>query len=722
MILAVAHQLSTLLLCALMTLILSFGPLSRLSNLWRNLLIGLTFGAVIFLGQTNAYVLPGTDAPLDSRAGPMLLAGVIGGWPGALVTFAVAALARLGLGGPNVLTGIAFLAGFAVVGLIANAADLRRPLSEHHWGHVSRRALVICLAGYLVVQFLPPILYPSVIVQGTADYRGPAFALAFLLTGVTSILATAGVINLLHSLSRAPVELERLARRTERAHVAARIGTFDAAPGTGLAHFDLGMKQLYGMDSDPGPVSLTAWAEGIHPEDRASFAQSLDQARAGGERGQVEFRYRQAGGAESRILSHWFSEREPNGAVARIMGVHVDLTAIRASEAELITQTAIANTAQKDAAIGKLSGGIAHDFNNILAVILGNLEMLAERETEAEAQGMITAGITAVQRGAGLTRSLLAFARQSRLDPVLVNLNDLVRETRNWAGRAMPANVVIDTALLAGLWPVRVDPDATVSALLNLLVNARDAMPQGGRLTLETSNLRIDEAYLLSRHEDVPPGRYVMLAVSDTGKGMDAETLARIFEPFFSTKPASSNSGLGLSMVLGFLKQSGGTVRVYSELGVGTTFKLYFPADTSTIPHLREAQALPSERFAAPGPWVLLAEDEPDLLKLLTATLEAAGCQVTACRSGDAAAAVFAADPKFDLLVTDIVMPGLLQGTDLARHLRKSAPDLPVIFMSGYASEASVHGNGLRPEDIRLMKPVPRSDLLRSVQTALRKK
>ena len=270
-------------------------------------------------------------------------------------------------------------------------------------------------------------------------------------------------------------------------------------------------------------------------------------------------------------------------------------------------------------------------------------------------------------------------------------------------------------------WPVLVDPDATVSALLNLLVNARDTMPQGGRLTLETSNLRIDDAYLLARHEDVPPGRYVMLAVSDTGKGMDAETQARIFEPFFSTKPPSNNSGLGLSMVLGFMKQSGGTVRVYSEPGVGTTFKLLFPADTSTIAAPRDLQGPKSEGLAAPGPRVLVAEDEADLLRLLTATLEIAGCRVTACASGDAAAEVFVADPTYDLLVTDIVMPGTLQGTDLARFLRKRAPELPVVFLSGYASEASVHGNGLRPEDIRLMKPVPRSDLLRAVQTALRR-
>ena len=321
MILPVALQLSNLLLCAFTTLILSFGPLSRLSILWRNVLVGLVFGIVVFLGQSNAYVLPG----------------------------------------------LAFLAGFAVVGLIARAHDLRRAKGDRPWGHVSRQALVICLAGYLVVQFLPPVLYPPVIVQGAADYRGPAFALAFLGTGVASILVTAGLVNLMHLLSRAPLALERLVRRTEQAHVAARIGTFDADYSTGLAHFDLGMRRLYRMEPGPDPVPLQSWSAGIHPEDRAAFAQTLDHARAGGERGQIEFRYLHADGSESRILNDWFSERDADGRITRIVGVHVDLTAVRASEAEVRTQTAIANTAQKDAAIGKLSGGIAHDFNNILA-------------------------------------------------------------------------------------------------------------------------------------------------------------------------------------------------------------------------------------------------------------------------------------------------------------------------------------------------------------------
>ncbi|CAN0200367.1 unnamed protein product [Chrysoparadoxa australica] len=210
-----------------------------------------------------------------------------------------------------------------------------------------------------------------------------------------------------------------------------------------------------------------------------------------------------------------------------------------------------------------------------------------------------------------------------------------------------------------------------------------------------------------------------MLAVSDTGTGIDQDTLDRIFEPFFTTKPPGSGSGLGLSMVLGFVKQSGGTVQVYTELGRGTTFKLYFPACDET-PMDKEG---PSRTFAAPAAGtsrILMAEDEAAVRKMLIATLESAGYVVEAVGSGDAALALFHRDPHFDLLVTDIVMPGELQGTNLARAIRETHPDLPMIFMSGYAAESTVHGNGLRPEDIRLMKPVPRDVLLNAVALALK--
>ncbi|MEP4038900.1 ATP-binding protein [Pseudophaeobacter sp.] len=376
------------------------------------------------------------------------------------------------------------------------------------------------------------------------------------------------------------------------------------------------------------------------------------------------------------------------------------------------------SASQRLETIGQLTGGVAHDFNNLLAVTLGNLELLLEEADEEKRVEYVTSCINATLRGADLTRSMLSYARRAPLHPEVINLNKLVLETKNWAGRTLPSHIQVETSLLARLWDVEVDPGVAESALLNLILNARDAMPDHGKLTIETANIRIDESYQDSRNEALEPGRYVMIAVSDTGEGINSEILDKIFDPFFSTKPSSEGSGLGLSMVLGFMRQSEGTAQVYSEPGVGTTFKLYFPA-------ISPVQAPPPEGRTAPestlsqGKRILIAEDEDEVLTVLKTTLEKAGYQVIRASSGDEAKEIFEADPGFDLLLTDIVMPGQLKGTSLATALRAINNDLPVVFMSGYAAEATVHGNGLRPEDIRLMKPIMRRDLLAAVATAI---
>lgn len=368
--------------------------------------------------------------------------------------------------------------------------------------------------------------------------------------------------------------------------------------------------------------------------------------------------------------------------------------------------------------IGKLTGGMAHDFNNLLAVTLGNLELLKDDTTDEKQLDLIDAAIASTLRGADLTKSMLAYARRARLAPKVIDLNKIALDVKSWVGRTLPKSMEIETSLLAGLWPVCVDPNTLESALLNLMLNARDAMDGRGNLTIETANVRIDAEYVDTRGEDLEPGRYVMLAISDTGHGISEETLVQIFEPFFTTKEIGQGSGLGLSMVLGFMKQSGGTVRVYSEVGVGTTFKLYFSvADTGATDAGKARIGTITPNVAACR--ILVAEDEVEVCNTIVRTLERAGHSVTAVHSGDAAYATFEADPTFDLLVTDIVMPGTLQGTDLSRALRAQWPELQIVFMSGYASEATVHGNGLRAEDIRLMKPVQRSDLLSAIHNAL---
>ncbi|UYV36573.1 PAS domain-containing protein [Rhodobacteraceae bacterium D3-12] len=396
----------------------------------------------------------------------------------------------------------------------------------------------------------------------------------------------------------------------------------------------------------------------------------------------------------------------------------LDVTEQVEREQELEHQKELNHRAQKQQSIGQLTGGVAHDFNNLLAVIMGNLELLRLDENDPDKIQKIDAGIGATRRGADLTSSMLAFAKEARLEPRPVNLNELVRETRNWAGRALPETIEIETSLLGGLWTIEADPASTEAALLNLILNARDAMPDGGKLTIETANIRIDQSYMDSRTVEVPSGRYTMLAVSDTGCGISGELMARIFEPFYTTKGLDAGSGLGLSMVQGFVEQSGGTVQVYSEPGKGTTFKLYFPAVKTTA---REIAASEPPALSPPSGThrVLLVEDEEAVRTVLATMLEMEGYRVSQAMNGDEALAIFKADPGFNLLVTDIVMPGSLQGPGLSKSLRALKPELPVVFISGYASEATVHGNGLRPEDVRLMKPVQRRDFLAGVSQAL---
>lgn len=375
-------------------------------------------------------------------------------------------------------------------------------------------------------------------------------------------------------------------------------------------------------------------------------------------------------------------------------------------------------TSQKLEAVGKLTGGVAHDFNNLLAVTLGNLELLKDEIENLQHKQLIDKSIAATLRGSDLTRNMLAFARKASLEPSPIDINSVVEETKNWISRTLPATIEVKTSLGDGIWPVEADPSATESALLNLILNAQDAMPKGGKLTVETANVKIDDSYIDARQEESPPGQYVMLAVSDTGDGIPPEIIAEVFEPFFSTKASGSNSGLGLSMVHGFMRQSNGTVQVYSEPGVGTTFKLFFKAATQTTECAPQPEAQSDVGHGA-GHRILLAEDDDAVREVLVKTLENAGYDVIAAPSGDAAKAIFEANPTFDLVITDIVMPGRLLGTTLSAELRLLAPDLPIIFMSGYASEATVHGNGLRPEDIRLMKPVQRAKLIGAIQKIL---
>ncbi len=370
---------------------------------------------------------------------------------------------------------------------------------------------------------------------------------------------------------------------------------------------------------------------------------------------------------------------------------------------------------QRLEAIGQLTGGVAHDFNNLLTVVMGNAELLAEQTADQPMQHMLAEMIgQAAQRGAALTGQLLAFARKQALEPRAVDLNPLVAGLDPMLRRTLGEHIDIELIRGAGLWLAMVDPGQLENALLNLCLNARDAMPSGGRLTLETANARLDPDYA-ETHAEVKPGQYVMLAVSDTGQGISPEHLQKVFEPFFTTKAKGKGTGLGMAMVYGFVKQSGGHVSIYSELGQGTTVKLYLPRAAGTP--APEPQVQPEATGGTET--VLLVEDDEGVRRTAREHLLALGYTVLEAENGPLALEQLKANPGVELLFTDVVMPGGMTGRELADAALKLRPDLHVLYTSGYTENAIVHHGRLDSGVLLLAKPYRRADLARAVRAAL---
>jgi signal transduction histidine kinase/FixJ family two-component response regulator len=375
--------------------------------------------------------------------------------------------------------------------------------------------------------------------------------------------------------------------------------------------------------------------------------------------------------------------------------------------------------AQKMQAIGQLTGGIAHDFNNLLQVILGNLEMVRSKLTDdARMQQRIERAAWAAQRGATLTSQLLAFARKQPLAPAAVELAATVPDLIPLLRRTLGEHIEVRYVESAGLWPAMADPAQLESAVLNLALNARDAMPGGGRLTIELGNKVIDEVYARD-HSEVTPGDYAMVAVSDTGHGMTREVMARVFEPFFTTKPDGKGTGLGLAMVFGFVKQSGGHVKIYSEPGDGTTVKIYLPRaiGASVAPKTTLPVELPRGNAT-----VLVVEDEAAVREIACAILGDLGYRVLEAADGDEGLRVFGANAAaIDLLLTDVVLPGKIRGRELSERILAMRPDVKVVYMSGYTENSIVHHGRLDDGVALISKPFRRDQLAVKVAEALAK-
>jgi len=393
-------------------------------------------------------------------------------------------------------------------------------------------------------------------------------------------------------------------------------------------------------------------------------------------------------------------------------------SALRAKEAKLSEAYRIKARSQRVESLGRLVGGVAHDFNNILSVILGNLELLKERGGQGQDAPLLDEALNSTQRGAHLTRQLLSVGRKSHLHPAPFDVARALQDSTAMLARVLPESIELTTAPAAGLWTVEADADGLQNAVLNLAINARDAMEGRGKLIIEASNRRVTHDYLDDRLEDeLSPGRYVAISVTDTGPGMPAEVLERAFEPFFTTKSATDGSGLGLPSVLGFCRQSGGTCRIYSELGVGATVQILLPVSERA---LEDFQTSPDPDPIARGDGrILLAEDEDSVARVMRTQLEAAGYTVTRVATADAAWAQIQGGAAFDLLITDIVMPGRIQGVELARRVEAERPGMALLLISGYPQEAAIEGNGVATRHAVLAKPVPKADLLRMVDRLL---
>jgi PAS domain S-box-containing protein len=375
--------------------------------------------------------------------------------------------------------------------------------------------------------------------------------------------------------------------------------------------------------------------------------------------------------------------------------------------------------AQKMEAVGQLTGGVAHDFNNILQVIVGNLELI--RRLVPSDLGRIhrsaEQALNGARQASSLTQRLLAFSRRQPLDPKPIDVNSLVNGISELLNRSLGETISVETVRGAGLWKIEADANALESAILNLAVNARDAMPQGGRLTIETMNAYVDEIYAVS-HAEVVPGQYVLISVSDTGVGMDSETMRRAFEPFFTTKPVGQGTGLGLSQVYGFVKQSGGHVKIYSEVGQGTTVKIYLPRlERSEDEH--GAQSLIPVPKGNAHETILVVEDDDNVRTYSVEALRDLGYHVIEASDGPSAIRVLETKTPVDLLFTDVVLPGGMTGAQVAAQARELRPGLKVLFTTGYARNAIFH-HGRLDKGVRLItKPFSFTDLAGKVRDVL---
>ncbi|MBV9559769.1 MAG: PAS domain S-box protein [Bradyrhizobium sp.] len=513
---------------------------------------------------------------------------------------------------------------------------------------------------------------------------------------------------------------------------AAEIGTWDLDLTTDVLTWSERTKGMFGIS--PNVVcSMADFYAGLHPNDVEKTSKAFASALNPEQHAVYDVEYRTIGKEDGVI--RWVAAKgkgvfDASGRCIRALGTAIDITERKITEARLLKSEAtlrewaetlearvaertkeleeaqeVLRQSQKMEAVGQLTGGLAHDFNNLLAVIGGSLELLdrrlKQRRTD-ELERFVTAAQSATKRASALTHRLLAFSRRQTLDPKPTLVNKLIGGLDELIRRTVGPSIAVEVAFEAGLWLTLVDPPQLENALLNLCINARDAMPDGGRLTIETGNRWLDER--AARERDIPSGQYISLCVSDTGTGMSPDIVARAFEPFFTTKPTGQGTGLGLSMIYGFARQSGGQVRIYSELGKGTAVCLYLPRYQGE--DIEEKSRLDSATpHAKGGATVLVVDDEAAIRMLVIEMLTELDYIVLEAVDGPSAMKILQSDRAIDLLVTDVGLPNGMNGRQIADAARGVRPGLKVLFMTGYAENAAVSPGYLEPDMAVITKP-----------------
>ena len=473
---------------------------------------------------------------------------------------------------------------------------------------------------------------------------------------------------------------------------------------------DAAISDLYGLDSAEAAsgIARTRFLANVHTEDLPKLRETMEKGLLHSNDLELEYRICHPDGSIRWVLSRGRTFLNAQGEPIRRSGIGVEITKQRQLEEQF-------RQSQKMESLGQLTGGIAHDFNNLLQGIVGSIGVareLAGAGRAGEIERFLDIANRSTQRAAALTHRLLAFSRRQPLAPRPLNINELVAGTDDLLRRTLGEHIDLELVLAGGLWCVRCDANQLENALLNLVINARDAMPDGGKLTLETSNAHLDHAYA-ETHIDVVPGQYVCLAVSDTGTGMSARTLERAFDPFFTTKPIGQGTGLGLSMIYGFARQSEGHAKIYSELGRGTSVRIYIPRYRGAVDAPRAqppaAAIEPRATFT-----ILVVEDEPVVRELIVGVLESRGYNTLQAADGGAAARILRSAQSIDLIVTDVGLP-VLNGRQVADIARETRQGIRILFMTGYAENAALHGGFLEAGMEMITKPFPMDTLAQRV-------